>query len=151
MAWGEKKKLLLSINKCPFITFNFNYLQDPSDTSEPVQKKQKCSSNVSIGKLKNKTQLASLVKVKKDKTNGQKVAEKVDTASPVTSVKSQDSSIDTDGSNTKTDAGPTNGLGSLGMLGDYSSSEDSDEQTWWTTVNHFLRGYTCAIFCISIN
>lgn len=100
--------------------------EDSSDASEPVQKKQKTSSNFSIGRLKNKTQLASLVKVKKDKTNGPKASEKVLISPSPTNITSQNSSKDTDGSDTKTAAG-TNGCGSLGMLGDYSSSEDSDE------------------------
>ena len=142
-------------------------MQDSSDTTQPAQKKQKTSSNFSIGKLKNKTQLASLVKVNKDKTNGQKPAlkadvttdaasaaknvnlqdsrshdksdagtsclgqkasskavEKTDAASVEVKVNLVDSSEETDKSE-GTSAG-TSGLGSLGILGDYSSSEDSD-------------------------
>ena len=94
-------------------------MQDPLDTTQPAHKKQKTSSNFSIGRLQNKAQLTSLVKVKKDKTNGQKAAEKL-------VVNTNTSSKDTDGSDTKADAG-SSGLGSLGMLGDYSSSEDSDQ------------------------
>ncbi|KAJ7379274.1 Coiled-coil domain-containing protein 94 [Desmophyllum pertusum] len=46
--------------------------EDTSDTPQPAQKKQKTSADVSIGKLQNKSQLASLVKVNKEKNNGQK-------------------------------------------------------------------------------
>jgi len=104
--------------------------EDTSDTTPPAQKKQKTSSNISIGRLQNKTKLASLVIVNKDKTNGQKDTGKVvaitDTAMAAAKVKLQDSSKDSERSEGKSDAG-SSGLGSLGMLGDYSSSEDSDE------------------------
>lgn len=130
-------------------TFRFNYMtrwkqlwcdihkniffwQDTSDTPQPAQKKQKTSGNVSIGKLQNKSQLASLIKVNKDKTNGQKASVKVVSKTvTVTAAQEdmlQDSQKDTGKVHHDNKAG-TSALGSLGMLGDYSSSEDSDQQT----------------------
>ena len=89
------------------------------------------SSNFSIGKLQNRTQLASLVKVNKDKNNGQKAAgkavAKTNTAAAAAKVDSQNSNKNIDKSDSKSDASGTGLNGSLGMLGDYSSSEDSDE------------------------
>ncbi|CAH3021069.1 unnamed protein product [Porites evermanni] len=98
--------------------------------SQPSQKKQKTSSSVSIGKLQNKTQLASLVKVNKDKNSGQKSAVKAAIKAGTSSTGSKenltDSKKEAGSSNSKSDPS-SSGLGSLGMLGDYSSSEDSDE------------------------
>ncbi|XP_020614564.1 coiled-coil domain-containing protein 94-like [Orbicella faveolata] len=104
--------------------------EDTSDTPQPAQKKQKTSGNVSIGKLQNKSQLASLVKVNKDKTNGQKAAVKAaiksETVTPAQDNMLQDSQKDLGKVDQDIKAG-TSALGSLGMLGDYSSSEDSDQ------------------------
>ncbi|KAL9984890.1 hypothetical protein ACROYT_G007235 [Oculina patagonica] len=106
--------------------------EDTSDTPQPAQKKQKTSDNVSIGKLKNKSQLASLVKVNKDKTNGQKAAgkavAKTETVIAVQKDTLKDSQKDTQPGTVDHDSkAGTSALGSLGMLGDYSSSEDSDQ------------------------
>lgn len=104
--------------------------EDTSDTPQPAQKKQKTSGNVSIGKLQNKSQLASLVKVNKDKSNGQKAAVKVVIKSETVTAAQEDTSQDSQKDLGKVDhgnKGGTSALGSLGMLGDYSSSEDSDQ------------------------
>lgn len=118
---------------CGVIFTKAIFSQDTSDTSQPAQKKQKTSGNVSIGKLQNKSQLASLVKVNKDKTNnGPKAAGKAVTKTEnFTAAQkdiSQDSQKDTQSAKVENDSkAGTSALGSLGML-DYSSSEDSDEQ-----------------------
>lgn len=113
----------------------FFFFKDPSCTPEPAQKKQKLSSNLSIGRLQNKAKLASLVKVKKDRTIGQKMVTKGTTEKETLSLTTEakmglceysnrnDSTAD---SSSKTDTAK-NGLGSLNMLGNYSSSEDSDQ------------------------
>lgn len=109
--------------------------EDPSDTPEPVQKKQKPLSNLSIGRLQNKAKLASLVKVKKDRTFGHKTVTKGITKTETVSLTAEtkmgcsEYSNRNDGtadSSSKADR-TKNGLGSLNMLGNYSSSEDSDQ------------------------
>lgn len=107
-------------------------LQDTSDTPQPAQKKQKTNGNVSIGKLQKNSQLASLVKVNKDKILGQKDALKAVIKTKTVTAAQEDTLHDSQKGTGKVDqdnnAG-TSALGSLGMLGDYSSSEDSDQQT----------------------
>jgi len=68
--------------------------------------------------------------VNKDKTNGQKAAEKAviksETVTTAQEDKLQDSQKDLGKVDHNNKTG-TSALGSLGMLGDYSSSEDSDQ------------------------
>lgn len=104
-------------------------LQDVSHTSQPAQKKQKTSSNVSIGKMQNKSLLSSLVKVNKDKATEQKAAGKAVVKPGTTSSEKRDviqnSHKDTVEREDVNRAGTNES--SLGLLGNYSSnSEDSD-------------------------
>ena len=66
----------------------------------------------------------------KDKSNGQKAAVKVVIKSETVTAAQEDTSQDSQKDLGKVDHGNKGGtsvLGSLGMLGDYSSSEDSDQ------------------------
>ena len=69
------------------------------------------------------------MKVNKDKANGQKPVGNTDVKTGTASAGQKDvlqnSHKDTVKTDNDNEAG-TSGLGSLGMLGDYSSSEDSD-------------------------
>lgn len=103
--------------------------EDVSLTSQPAQKKQKTSSNVSIGKMQNKSLLSSLVKVNKDKAKEQKAAGKAVVKPGTTSSEQRDviknSHKDTVEREDVNRAGKNES--SLGLLGNYSSnSEDSD-------------------------
>ncbi|XP_068711106.1 splicing factor YJU2-like [Montipora capricornis] len=110
--------------------------EDPSIITQPAQKKQKTSSNVSIGRLQNKTKLASLVKLKKDTTNGQKIVTKAaikntETVSSCSGKGKMQVSEDSSKGNAAESSNKTdvqkNVLTSLHLLGNYSSSEDSDQ------------------------
>ena len=103
-------------------------LQDVSHTSQPAQKKQKTSSNVSIGKMQNKSLLSSLVKVNKDKAKEQKAAGKA-VVKPGTTSSEQRDVIQNSNKDTveREDVNRAGKNESLGLLGNYSSnSEDSD-------------------------
>ncbi|XP_048578501.1 splicing factor YJU2-like [Nematostella vectensis] len=107
-------------------------------SSEPITKKAKPVWEQSVGNLSNKTSLSSLVKVKKASSTplakstasafNPSEGENKNTSQLVKPVKPVEQSNSTQQSNRtqQSNSGQTLGANSLGMLGDYGSSEESD-------------------------